>query len=440
MRKSLRGRLNQGLAVILTLVFALHWLAADFVIRYVAENEMFTRIEHDGDALLASLKRDRDGALQFSAEHVGLIYGQPFSGHYFVIESQGRVLRSPSMGADDLAVAAVAPGGFKRYHSLGPQGQPVLALTWAFTLQGQIVRLTVAEDLTQIGHEISQFRLGYLALTVGVLLLAIVLQSIDVRRALRPLAAVRAELQAVGRGERAHIDAEAPREIQPLVDEVNRLLAVVERRMQQSRNAIGNLAHALKTPLSILFRAAADPELAARYPALAQQLGEQTATLHQRIELELKRARLSGAAQPGAGFNPQAELATLMRLLNAMYEGKGVEIAVSAPDKLLPYDREDMLELVGNLADNACKWAKTQVAIDVECIGEGFTLTVADDGPGCPEEELPHLTQRGLRLDETQPGHGLGLAIVHDIVEFYGGSLSLGRCPRLGGLRVSLRF
>jgi signal transduction histidine kinase len=270
-------------------------------------------------------------------------------------------------------------------------------------------------------------------------MVAIFLQSMSVRRSLRPLAGIRADLQAVGRGEKSHIDAPAPREIQPLVDEVNRLLAVVERRMHQSRNAIGNLAHALKTPLSILFRAVADPAIA-DHPGLARQLGEQTQTIHQRIELELKRARLSGSAQPGAGFNPQAELATLARLLDAMYQDKHVQITLSAPDRLLPYNREDMLELIGNLADNACKWARTTVNISLECPDEGFTLTVADDGLGCPEADLPHLTQRGLRLDETQPGHGLGLAMVHDIVEFYGGSLQFGRCPELGGFRVSLRF
>lgn len=432
---SLRNRLNRGLAAILAAIFACHWLAADFVIRHVAENEMFTRLEHDSDSLTATLGIDGEGRLAFDARHVGLIYEQTYSGHYFLVQLGGQEFRSPSMGQGGLAVRH----DLWRYHTEGPDGQPLLALTRTLVLQNRAVTLTVAEDLTEIGHEIGSFRLGYLALSVLVLLIAIALQSGDVRRALRPLAAVRVGLQAVGRGEKTRIDAPTPDEILPLVEEVNRLLALVERRMQQSRNAIGNLAHALKTPLSVLFHAASNPAISA-HPELARHLGEQTEAIRQRIEVELKRARLAGNAQPGAGFNPKVELAALARLLEAMYPNKHLQIAWSAPDRLLPYDREDMLEAVGNLADNACKWARSKVAIGVECGEEGFLLTVADDGPGCPEPEMRQLARRGLRLDEAQPGHGLGLAIVRDIADFYGGSLRLGRSKALGGLEAVLRL
>jgi signal transduction histidine kinase len=436
---SLRKRLNRGLTLILVLVFAAHWLAADAVIRFVAEDEMLTRLEHDGDSLLASLELDKDGQMRFNADPVGLIYQQLNSGHYFIIQTDAQLAHSISMGEADIAVKPTAPGTRRHYHAQGPHGQTVLVLTRGLSLQAQNLTLSVAEDLTAISEEIAQIRLAYLLLTVVILLLAIALQSANVRRALQPLAAIRADVQAVGRGQKSRIEAETPLEAQALVDEINRLLNLVDRRLNQSRNAVGNLAHALKTPLTILFRAAANPAIAAE-PELGRQLREQTSLIHQRIELELKRARLSGHVQPGANFNPAQELQSLAGFLQLMHEHKALVINLAAPDKLTPYDREDMLELIGNLADNACKWAFSRVDISIVCQRDRFTLTVTDDGPGCPEPDLERLTQRGLRLDETQPGHGLGLAIVRDIVEFYHGSIKLARSPTLGGLMVTVRF
>jgi signal transduction histidine kinase len=189
----------------------------------------------------------------------------------------------------------------------------------------------------------------------------------------------------------------------------------------------------------VLFRATANPTIA-QNPELRRLLAEQTAAIHQRIETELKRARLSGTAQPGAGFNPRDELTALISLLDIQYRDKHLRFDLTAPDERAPFDREDMLELIGNLADNACKWARSQVSIKVECPQGHFMLTVADDGPGCPDEDLSDLTQRGLRLDEAPAGHGLGLSIVNDIVEFYGGTLCLGRSTALGGMMVAVRF
>lgn len=437
---SLRGRLIRGLATILLILFASHWLAADSVIRYVAENQMLTRLEHDGDSLLYSLTMDDDGRVLFDADRVGLIYSQPFSGHYFIIQAGVQEFHSPSMGDQSIEpVNKASSGQSYRYHATGPQGQPLLALTRGISREGQLVSLTTAEDLTEIGREIGGLRLAYLVLTVVVLGLAIALQSFEVRRALRPLAAIREDLRQVERGQKPRIDASGPSEIQPLVEEINRLLMLVARRLQQCRVSVGNLAHALKNPLSILFRVASDPSLAA-HPSIVRQLRLQTAAMHNRLERELKRARLSGAGQPSSNFNPQRDLEILVQMLQTVHADKQLEVELRAPDGFCTFDRDDMLEVIGNLADNACKWAARRVIVDVACEEQQLLITVEDDGPGCPEAELRNLTQRGLRLDEAQPGHGLGLAIVRDITDYYGGSLVIARSQGLGGLRVTLRL
>jgi signal transduction histidine kinase len=435
--RSLQSRLNRGLAAILVAVFAAHWYAADWVIRIVAENQMATRLEHDGDSLLASLSFGPDGSVKFGALRVGLVYDQAFSGHYFVVQYGSNSFLSHSFRDEDMQTLPVQAGQQLRYHAPGPHRQPLLVVGRGVVKQGRNLTITVGEDLTDIREAILHIRLAYLALTVAVLACAVLLQSADVRRALRPLGIIRKELRYIAGGQKKYIEAPAPKEIQPLADEINRLLVLVERRLQQSRTAIGNLAHALKTPLAVLFRAAAHPALES-CPELRRQLQEQTQAMHEKIERELKRARLSGAGQAAADFNPQAELTVLINILQSIYAEKNLAVELIATNRLLPFDRQDMLELIGNLADNACKWAVKNVLLQVVCRKELF-IRVADDGPGCPQEKLTELTRRGLRLDESIQGHGLGLAIARDIVEFYGGSMELKR-SHLGGLEVVVRL
>jgi len=437
--KSLQRRLNRGLALILIAVFALHWLVADQVIRYVAETQMETRLEHDGDSLFANLTIDANDKIRLNTESVGLIYGQPYSGHYFVLQYDSQRRFSSSLSGFNLTVPELKAGNTRHFHTQGPKNQPLLALQRAFMLQGQVVNLLVAEDLSDITRKIFLFRMSYLACTVLVLLMAICLQSYDVRRSLRPLNDARKQLEAVAKGQKPQIEACPFVEIEPLINEINRLLHLVERRLQQSRTAIGNLAHALKTPLAVLYRIPDNP-LLATHQEIRRELHEQTAAIHNRIERELKRARLSGNVQAGSNFNPHPELVALTGLLQKIYADKRLTIEMSAPDQLFPYDREDMLELLGNLADNACKWATSKISVEVIGSSNTFTIKVADDGPGVTDEQKKDLTQRGLRLDESQPGHGLGLAIVDDIVAFYGGELSLKKSLDLGGLEITVNF
>ncbi|MCQ8179958.1 sensor histidine kinase [Methylomonas sp. SURF-1] len=436
---SLQRRLNRGLMLILSAVFVGHWLAADWVIRAVAEKQMTTRLQHDADSLLDTLKPDGDGRLDFDSSHIGTVYGQAFSGHYFVLHIGDKTYYSQSLQGETLPIAALPVDSVQLFHySDGPQRQPLLVLNRGLQRLGYPVSIAIAEDLTDIGRDIDHIRLAYLLLTVLVLLLAIGLQTADVRRALHPMQAARAELAEIAGGRKQQIQTRVPLEIKPLVREVNRLLLLVERRLHQSRTAIGNLAHSLKTPLAMLFRLAEHPDLNA-HPELRQQLQQQAQKMHERIERELKRARLSGNLQSASMFNPQEELDVLTKLLRNIYSEKLLDFQISAPDRLINFDREDMLELIGNLLDNACKWAARRIVVEIDC-AQTMRISVEDDGPGCSAADMLQLSRRGLRLDEAVQGHGLGLAIVRDIAEFYRGTLVIERSPRLGGLRVSVQF
>jgi signal transduction histidine kinase len=308
------------------------------------------------------------------------------------------------------------------------------------------VTVLVAEDMSPARQEIWETGLLSLAVFLPLLALALLLQGLAVTRALAPLRRVREELAEVGAGQLARIQGPVPREVRPLVDEVNRLLVLLEQRVRQSRTAIGNLAHALKTPLAVLLQAGEAPGVP---DALRESVRTQAGAIHERVDRELRRARLAGPGGHGAGaqFNPGVELPVLVRMLTSVHRDKALAFDVQVPDRRLPFDREDMLELLGNLADNACKWAQKRVRIEMAeraVRGERpvLEIRVGDDGPGWSEDALARLPARGVRLDEGRSGHGLGLTIVRDIAELLGGSLAFTRSQALGGLevRVDLPF
>lgn len=439
MTPSIRLRLGIGLAAGLLLVMALQWLAVTRVMRTLAEDYVRTRMRHDTDELLANLSFDAAGRAQLAARQLGGIWHTPFSGHYFQIAGAGAPLRSRSLWDQSLPAAQLAPGTSELRRVPGPQGQALLWYARGFTKQGHAVTITVAEDMTSFETDLAAFKWRYAGLSLAVVLLLLGVQALMVRAGLRPLDRVRGQLRRLERGEISHLDAETPREIRPLVDELNRLLVTLNQRLTRSRQALGNLAHAIKTPLTILSNLGSHAAVRA-HADLQQPLATHTAAIQKLLERELKGARLAGAAGGGQRFVLSAEMPALVHTLHAMHRGRALRIdARYAQDLVLPADREDMLELLGNLLDNACKWAHSTVRVTIRGAGE-IEIAVEDDGPGCPPEQCAQLTRRGLRLDETAAGHGLGLAITQDIVSSYHGGMAFDRSPELGGMRVCVNL
>ena len=437
---SLRRNLTVSLTGILVAVFTALWILLTVAITRVAQDQLLMHLEHDGNAVIAALTRDARGALTVTAAGVEDVYRKPQSGHYYLVrDGRGRLLASASLGSATFNLPALAPGRRQADNIEGPAGQSVLLLTRGVTVFDEHVEVAVGEDLSSMQSETREQSLLVLAFIVPLFVAAVLLQRYMIGRALQPLGQLRQALERVGRHEVTRIDARAPDEVRPLVDEVNRLLVLVNRRLIQARTSVGNLAHALKTPLAVLFNLSDAPELPASTRAL---LREQTGMMRERLERELVRARLAGGEQVGGVFNPRAELEVMTRVLHSLHRERQLQIDVLAPDRNLPHDREDLLELIGNLAENACKWARGRVLLEVTEPGERHLtrIRVADDGPGCSPEDLARLTARGLRLDEATPGHGLGLSICKDIAAFYGGVISFGNDPELGGLAVTVEL
>jgi signal transduction histidine kinase len=392
-------------------------------------------LRNDSESLLAALVRGPQG-LQLDERRLSPAYQRPFSGHYFRIDFTDGHWRSRSLWDQELP--ALDHPGLHDDLQLGPEGQQLLVLRTDYRRLGLPISISVAEDYTPIRESFRRVQQLGLGLGLTGLLLILLLQRITVRRALRPLEQAREQIAQLQQGQRSQLDDQVPLELEPLVAQINHLLAHTEDSLKRSRNALGNLGHALKTPLAVLLSLASSEQLEA-HPQLRKTLKEQLQQVEQRLNRELNRARLSGDALPGALFDCDAELPGLLATLN-MIHGEHLALSYRAPAGLqLPWDREDLLELLGNLLDNACKWADAEVRVSVAELATGFELSVEDDGPGIPQERRDQVFNRGTRLDEQTHGHGLGLGIVRDIVDSWGGKLSLLE-SEWGGLKVVIEL
>ncbi len=437
--KSLNSRLSWGLALSLVVLLTVQWVIASYAIRHLTENQVANRLVQDSESLLAGLRFDENGQLQIDTRRISTVYQRPFSGHYFVISSAGEKYVSRSLWDKDLLVPEINAGVEIRLSIEGPEKQNLLSVTSGYLKQDRLVGITVAEDLKVFNAGLRQFQWLYGAVSVFILLILLLLQHWIVRSELKPLQSLRSSMGRLERGETDRVEMTGPAEIAPVIAELNRLLVTMSNRARRSREALGNLAHALKTRLAVLQQLTERPEIMA-LPEVRQPLGESTEAMRRIVERELKRARLIGDALPGQRVNLQEEIGLLVQTLQLMHAGQPRDI-VWHVDQGAQFtgDQEDLLELLGNLLDNAFKWSRKRISLTV-MNRDGVVFRIEDDGPGCEAGELDQLTRRGFRADESKPGSGLGLAIVRDIVESYSGELVLERSSVLGGLALEVRL
>jgi signal transduction histidine kinase len=290
-------------------------------------------------------------------------------------------------------------------------------------------------------HTLPSIR-GHDAAVVGTIsgLILMVLGLLVVRASLQPLRELGGREQAIGRGETTRVDGAYPSEVQPLVDNVNAMLDERTRAVTRAHAVAGDLAHGLKTPLALLLREA---ELlrAAGQPEAADAIDAQVRRMTNQIDRHLARARVAAARPAGSDrclIAPCVE--ALARTVSTLYVSRALTITAHAPEHhSVAVRHEDLEEILGNLLDNACKWARSQVVLTTTVDGATVTFVVDDDGEGLPEAMREMVLERGVRLDERAPGWGLGLTIVRDLVEHYRGTFALGASPAGGvSARVTL--
>ncbi|HPF58358.1 MAG TPA: sensor histidine kinase [Candidatus Competibacteraceae bacterium] len=430
---SLQTRLSAGLIVTLAVLILSVVAIGGYSLRQLAEDFVAARLEHDLQTLLAALEFDAAGQPRLPADRVSASFHQPYSGHYYQIEIPGGELCSRSLWDMDLKLPPLATDRFTRTFVTGPQNQQLLLVGRAFRVEDRPVAIAVTEDFAPVRQGIDRLLLEFIG--IALLLFGVLLwcQRLLVRRGLAPLEEVRRELPRLAHGEIAQLSIDTPDEVRPLVIELNRLLALLDQRQRRARHALGNLAHALKTPLTALIQLTGQrppPLDSSEWDDLRQQIRQ----IHALTERELKRARIAGSGAPGRRVLLEGEITDLVETLRRIYRDRDIQFDIQIlPGSGFSGDRDDLLELLGNLLDNACQWAECTVRLTAGASAQDIWLKVEDDGPGCPPEQLALLQQRGARIDESRAGHGLGLAIAGDIVEQYRGVLKLGRSEVLGG-------
>ena len=310
------------------------------------------------------------------------------------------------------------------------------AVVWMTVVLVAVIAAVVR--LTRNHPEIAMRHGTHIAMVILVVA-SLVLGLLLVRKALAPFRTLRAGLSSVREGRSQRIEGDYPSEVQPLVNDLNALLDDRERAVERARATAGDLAHGLKTPLAVLAQEA-EQARAAGHHELATTLGQQVERMQRQVDYHLARARAtaSTSAAPGVRCAVLPSVEGLVRTMRRLHAERELAIDVDvSPAHEIRGRREDLDEMLGNLLDNACKWARSRVAISSSVGDADVVLSVDDDGPGLDPSMRAEVLQRGVRADQQVRGSGLGLAIVSDLAELYGGSVTLETAP-LGGTRARL--
>lgn len=446
--RSLRIRLLAG---------TLFWIAATLVVagwglgslfRQHVESQFHAELRTHLDQLTANLALDARGRPLLALPLSDPRLSRPYSGGYWQIDPIGEgsgQLRSRSLWDHVLAVPPDAPadGEIHQHRIVGPEGTMLGLLERSVRIEAadgrvRTFRLIAAADERRMAEPVARFR-DELWLALGVLGIGLVVAAlVQVWVGLAPLRKLRAALGEVRGGGAQRLEGDFPAEIMPLIEEFNSVLAQNAEVVERARTHAGNLAHALKTPLSVLANAATGK--AGADGELARLVSEQVGIARRQVDYHLARAQAAATTRmPGArtALLPVAE--GLLRAMRRIHAERQLEVTLRPGTRGPDFrgEAQDLREMLGNLLDNACKWAARRVELDAHVDGDRLVMTIDDDGPGLAAERRAAVIGRGVRADEQVPGSGLGLAIVDDLARLYGGRVELADSP-LGGLRAVL--
>jgi len=465
-RRSLRWRLLAATLVALLVALVLAGLLLAGLFRDHVQRQAVLTLTAQLDQVTARLEFDAEGRPEIDTATLSdPRWSRPRSGLYWQVDEDGAVganaattglkrgmLRSRSLWDATLTLPADAlPDGTVDVHEVaGPQGEPLLVVERSVRREAGSAprwRLIVAADQGETRAAMQRFN-GVLAASLAVLLALLAAATwAQLSVGLAPLRTLQRAVAAVHAGRAQRLEGAVPAEVQPLVDDFNAVLARNAEVVVRARTQAGNLAHAIKTPLAAMRQAAAaaarDGAAAAELPAL---VCEQVERAQRHVEWHLARSRAAAAlGLPGARVAVAPVLEGLVRVMEKVHAGRGLAIVVKpvGADCCFAGEAEDLQEIVGNVLDNACKWARRQVQV-MACIDAGpegarLFIRIDDDGPGIAPEDRAAVLARGTRLDESTPGTGLGLSIAAELVALYGGTLQLHGGPPEGlQVRVTL--
>ena len=431
--RSLRGRLLSVALVLIVVALLAAGIAMYFALHRFVQGQVDGRLDGQILSIREALRSAPDGSLSLDPVANGPPFERLHAGWYWKVMAPGVDLRSPSLGSDDFAIAGQRP----EYHpkpvtaeGIGPGDEPLRVRALLFRFEGKSVVIAASAPQHALDGPLRE-AMAPVALTLGVLALALIGGvALQIRLGLRPLSQLTEDLQRVRTGRAERVPGAQPSEVAPLVAELNTLLDQNAANLERARRHVANLAHGLKTPLATL---AVIMDERGWYAD--GRLRPLVMTMDRRIRHHLSRARLAALGGPERARTLLApRVADHIGAFGKLYADKALAYEVRiAPEIALACEAQDLDELLGNLLDNASKWARQRIIVAADRVGSMVEMTIEDDGPGLSDQQAVDVMRPGHRLDENAPGHGFGLPITRELAELYGGAFALGRSA-IGGV------
>ena len=442
-RTSIRWRLMLAGAVAILITLGLSAIGLAFLFERHVERVAVNDLEARALTLAGMVEKDVAGVPHLTDPPADPLYRQPYSGHYWQVSLGDEERRSRSLWdyrllpPDDL----ILPGRTRVLSLNGPQDERLVVLEKSLLVnaEGQSLplRILVATDRTamqQARHDFMQELLPFLGVLAALLLAAFWMQ---IRVGLQPLSQVSDRVQALASGDRMRIGTDLPDEVVPLSQQIDQLLDQRDTELARARHRAADLAHGFKTPLQALLGDAEKLREQAQ-PAMAEGIETVVGAMRRLVDRELTRARIQSDRNT-AEANPHLVINRVIKVLQRTPTGADILWDIAAdPDLRARIDPNDLTEALGALLENAMRHARTQVSVKAVRQGRHAVISIRDDGPGVPETALKHLTQRGVRLDESGDGQGIGLAIVTDVIDAAGGQVIFANADP--GLSVEVRL
>ncbi len=434
---SLNRRIILSASLVLLIFITLTAAALNRAFIESSETALRDKLTSQLYALLAAAEVS-DNEILMPSNELDALLGLPSSGVYASIINQtgdtlwqsssalGATLPTPqwlSSGDKQFQQSRVAE---HNYYSFA------YGINWLSENDSLALTFNITTDLASFNQQLADYRNTLWGWLSAMALLLLISQALILRWGLKPLRRVGDELNRIEAGEQQQIEHDYPSEIEHLTRNINQLLNHEREQKTRYRNALGDLAHSLKTPLAVL-----QSGLNADSQADAAML-EQISRMNTIVEYQLQRAATAGTSSSAQSLDVKLVLQRLQNSLSKVYRDKAIELQINVDDQLrFKGDEGDLMELLGNLLDNAYKWTQTRIEVSIEAQGKQLLIRVMDDGPGIAQDQVETLLQRGMRADQTVAGHGIGLSIVGNIVDAYHGTLHIKTSP-LGGAEITV--
>jgi len=432
---SLNLRIILSATLVLVIFITLTAAALDRAFFESTESALRDKLTSQLYSLMAAAEVDDSGILMPSSELDALL-GLPSSGVYaFITSAENNTLwkSSSSLGATPPQPVSLKTGE-KQFRKINGSNNAYFSFAYGVnwpTRTGSIpLTFNLTTDLASFNRQINQYRKTLWGWLLAMALLLLISQAVILRWGLSPLRRVGAELNRIETGEQEKIEDIYPQEIDRLTTNINSLLLQERQQKSRYRNALGDLAHSLKTPLAVLQSATGEQK--------KENMQEQINRMNAIVEYQLQRAATAGSSNLGKSVNISGIVNRMLESLQKVYRDKPILLNMNIDETLLfKGDEGDLMELLGNLLDNAFKWTSKCIDIDVQKQDNKLLISISDDGPGIVPEQVNELLKRGVRADQTTAGHGIGLSIVGNIVDAYNGEIHISKSAA-GGARISL--